>query len=163
MRMDLSKTRQFPALLVLVLITAAAAAIGSLATVESLPVWYPALAKPAWNPPAWVFGPVWTVLYLMMAVAAWLVWLRREECEVVPALGAYLLQLTLNACWSLIFFGLHEPGWAFGEIVVLWVAIAITLRAFWRVTPAAGWLFVPYLAWVTFAAVLNFTLWRMNG
>jgi tryptophan-rich sensory protein len=160
--MDLSKTRQFPALLVLILITATGATIGSMATMESLPVWYPALAKPAWNPPAWVFGPVWTVLYLMMAVAAWLVWLRRERAEVIPALGAYLLQLTLNTSWSLIFFGLHELGWAFVEIVALWGAIAVTLRSFWRVTPGAGWLFVPYLAWVTFAAALNFAIWRLN-
>lgn len=158
----MSKTRQFPALLILVLINFAVAAFGGLATADAVPTWYATLAKPAWNPPSWVFGPVWTLLYLLMALAAWLVWLRRAEHEVMPVLSAYFFQLMLNASWSLIFFGLHEPGWAFGEIVVLWLAIALTLRAFGRVSRTAGWLFVPYLLWVTFAAVLNFTIWRLN-
>jgi translocator protein len=161
--MEMSKTRQLPALIVLVLINLAVAVFGGLATADALPNWYATLVKPTWNPPSWVFGPVWTLLYLLMALAAWMVWLRREEREVMPALSAYFFQLMLNASWSLIFFGLHLPGWAFAEIVVLWLAIALTLRAFWRVSRAAGWLFVPYLLWVTFAAVLNFTIWRLNA
>jgi benzodiazapine receptor len=161
--MEMSRTRQLPSLIVLILITFAAAAIGGLATADAVMTWYPALAKPAWNPPSWILGPVWTLLYLMMAAAAWLVWLRREEQEVMPALSAYLFQLMLNASWSLIFFGLHQLGWAFAEIGALWIAIGFTLRAFWRVSPTAGALLAPYLAWVTFAAALNFTIWRMNG
>lgn len=121
--------------------------------------WYDALVKPSWNPPAWVFGPVWTLLYIMMAVAAWWVW-RRSGWG--APLYAYLFQLVLNAAWTPIFFGAHELGWALVEIVVLWVAILVTMLAFYRVSRVAGWMFVPYLAWVTFAAFLNFTLWRLN-
>jgi translocator protein len=121
--------------------------------------WYASLAKPSWNPPGWLFGPVWTVLYGMMAVAAWLVWRRQGWCR---ALGIYLAQLLLNAAWTPIFFGAHEIGWALAEIIVLWVAILCTLLAFLRVSKPAGWMLVPYLAWVSFAAFLNFTLWRMN-
>lgn len=161
--MDMSKTRQVPALIGLILITFAAAAIGGWATADAVTTWYPTLAKPAWNPPAWLFGPAWTLLYLLMAFAAWLVWLRRGVPGAMPALSLYLIQLVLNAAWSVVFFGLRQPGWAFVEIVALWVAIALTLRAFWKVQPAAGALLVPYLAWVTFASALNFTLWRMNS
>ena len=121
--------------------------------------WYASLAKPPWNPPGWIFGPVWTVLYLTMAVAAWLVWRRHGWCR---ALWIYLAQLLLNAAWTPIFFGAREIGWAFAVIVALWIAILFTVMAFLRVNKAAGWMLVPYLAWVTFAAFLNFTLWRMN-
>jgi translocator protein len=121
--------------------------------------WYASLAKPEWNPPGWIFGPVWTVLYLMMAVAAWRVWRRLGWCR---ALWIYLAQLLLNAAWTPIFFCAREIGWAFAEIVALWVAILCTVVAFRRVSRAAGWMLVPYLTWVSFAAILNFTLWRMN-
>lgn len=121
--------------------------------------WYASLAKPSWNPPGWLFGPVWSALYLLMAVAAWLVWKRRGWCR---ALGIYLAQLLLNSAWTPIFFGAHEIGWAFAAIIALWVAIVCTMIAFLRVSKPAGWMLVPYLAWVSFAAFLNFTLWRMN-
>jgi len=121
--------------------------------------WYASLNKPSWNPPPWIFGPVWTTLYLMMAVAAWLVWRRHGWNR---AIGIYLLQLLLNAAWTPVFFGLHQPGWAFAVIIALWLAIWLTMRAFARLNRAAAWLLAPYAAWVTFAAVLNFTLWRMN-
>jgi len=121
--------------------------------------WYASLAKPAWNPPSWIFGPVWTALYLMMAVAAWLVW-KRDGWR--RPLWLYFMQLALNAAWTPIFFGMHELGLALVEIVVLWLAILITLLAFLRVRKPAAWLLLPYLAWVSFAAFLNFTLWRMN-
>ncbi|MGZ4961813.1 MAG: TspO/MBR family protein [Limisphaerales bacterium] len=125
--------------------------------------WYASLNKPAWNPPGWVFGPVWSALYAMMAVAAWLVWKRGGFPAQRGALTLYLVQLALNAAWTPLFFGLHRPGLAFGEIVLLWLAIGATLLAFSRVTPLAGWLLAPYLAWVSFAAVLNFALWRLNS
>ncbi len=121
--------------------------------------WYAALTKPAWNPPAWIFGPAWTLLYTLMAVAAWLVWQRDGWRR--PLL-LYGIQLALNAAWTPIFFGAHELGWALVEIVLLWAAILLTLLAFHRVSRTAGLLFVPYLAWVTFATILNFTLWRLN-
>ncbi len=121
--------------------------------------WYAALDKPSWNPPAWIFGPVWSLLYLMMAVAAWIVWKRAGWHR---ALGLYLIQLALNAAWTPIFFGAHQLGWALMEISVMWFAILLTLCSFFRLSRPAAWLLVPYLAWTTFAAFLNFTLWRMN-
>lgn len=121
--------------------------------------WYVSLRKPAWNPPAWLFAPVWTSLYALMAVAAWLVW---RQVGVAPELGLFLVQLTLNAAWTWLFFGLRRPGLALAEIAVLWLALAVTVLAFWRVLPLAGLLLLPYLAWVTFAGALNVALWRLN-
>ncbi len=126
------------------------------------PAWYAALVKPAWSPPAWLFGPVWTLLYVLMAVAAWLVWREGGWLRQRRALTLYLVQLVLNAAWTPIFFGLRQPGWALVEIIALWIAILATLLAFKRVRPLAAWLLAPYLAWVSFATVLNFTLWRLN-
>ena len=125
--------------------------------------WYAALKKPSWNPPGWVFGPVWTALYTMMAVAAWLVWKRGGFAAQRRPLILFLMQLALNALWTPLFFGLHWPGAAFAEITLLWLAIAATTAAFRPVSRAAVWLLVPYLAWVSFAAGLNFTLWRLNS
>ncbi|MCX6981866.1 MAG: tryptophan-rich sensory protein [Verrucomicrobia bacterium] len=125
--------------------------------------WFAALKKPSWNPPSWVFGPVWTALYAMMAAAAWLVWQRGGWKEQRKPLLIFLAQLALNAVWTPLFFGLHRPGVAFAEIVLLWLAIVATLVAFRPVNRTAAWLLVPYLAWVSFAAVLNGTLWRLNA
>lgn len=125
--------------------------------------WYAALVKPAWTPPSAVFGPVWTVLYVLMGVAAWLVW-REAGFSGAPApLAMFVVQLGLNALWSYLFFGAHAPLIAFVEIVVLWTVILLTLVGFWRVTPTAGALMLPYLAWVGFASALNFQLWRLNA
>ena len=125
--------------------------------------WYVALKKPAWNPPPWIFGPVWTSLYAMMAVAAWLVWKRGGFAARRGPLALFLTQLVLNAAWTPLFFGLHQPGFACAEIVSLWLAIAATLAAFRPLSRAAAWLLAPYLAWVSFAAALNFALWRLNS
>jgi benzodiazapine receptor len=125
--------------------------------------WYAALNKPEWNPPSWVFGPVWTTLYTMMAVSAWLVWRQGGFARQWLALSAFLVQLALNALWSPLFFGLKQLGVAFAEIIVLWLAIACTIVVFRRVHRTAAWLLVPYLAWVSFAAFLNWTLWRLNA
>ena len=125
--------------------------------------WYATLAKPPWNPPSWVFGPVWTLLYTLMAVAAWLVWRRGGFAVQRGPLICYLVQLALNAAWTPLFFGLHQPGWALADILLLWLALTATLAAFWRVHRAASWLLVPYLAWVSFASALNFELWRLNA
>jgi translocator protein len=121
--------------------------------------WYGSLNKPAWNPPAWIFGPVWTLLYLMMAVAAWLAWNKTRDMRV---LRPYFIQLALNAAWTPVFFGLEQPGWALVVIIALWLAILQTIRSFRFTSQAAAWLLAPYLLWVSFATVLNFTLWRMN-
>jgi translocator protein len=124
--------------------------------------WYAALNKPTWNPPAWVFGPVWSTLYMMMAVSAWLVWRQGGFARQRGPLTLFLVQLVLNAAWSPLFFGLQRPGVAFAEIIVLWLAIACTIIAFRRVHRIAASLLVPYLAWVSFAAFLNGTLWQLN-
>ncbi len=161
--MQVMTMRSVPALILFIVVVYAAAGIGSLFTAQSVNDWYVALSKPSWNPPSWVFGPVWTVLYGMMGVAAWLVWLRRREVSVTLPLVLFFVQLALNVVWSLLFFGLQSPGAAFLEIIVLWLAIAATLLAFWRVAPLAGALFIPYILWVSFAAVLNYTIWQLNA
>lgn len=124
--------------------------------------WYAALAKPAWNPPGWIFGPVWTILYATMAVAAWRVWLHGGWARQKKALGLFLLQWALNALWTPLFFGLHRPGWALAEILVLLTVILATLRTFWQVDRPDGFLLLPYAAWVAFASVLNGAIWLMN-
>ena len=137
--------------------------LSGIATARGVQEWYPTLAKPPFNPPSWVFGPVWTLLYLMMGVAAFLVWQRGWKDEAVKiALAVFLLQLLLNGLWSILFFGMQSPGLAFFEIIVLWIAIGVTLVLFWRLVPLAGLLLVPYLAWVSFAAVLNGSIWMLN-
>jgi benzodiazapine receptor len=135
--------------------------IGSLFTAPAVATWYRDLQKPAWSPPNWAFAPVWTALYVAMGVAAWLVW-RRAVPGVPAALALFAVQLALNVAWSGLFFGLHSPGTALLDIVLLWLAILATLVAFWRISPAAGILLLPYLGWVSFAASLNYTIWRMN-
>jgi tryptophan-rich sensory protein len=125
--------------------------------------WYAALAKPAWTPPDAVFGPVWTTLYVLMGIAAWLVWREVGFSGARTALVLFILQLGLNALWSYLFFGAHQPMIAFFEIVVLWLVILFTLVGFWKVKPLAGALLLPYLCWVGFASVLNFQLWRLNA
>lgn len=139
-----------------------AALLGSIFTTPEVPNWYAELTKPSWTPPGWVFGPVWTVLYLMMAVAAWLVWRQGGLAAAVRPIALFVVQLALNATWSILFFGLRMPGLAFLEIVILWVAILATLIVFLRSNSIAGYLLLPYLLWVTFAAGLNFAIWRMN-
>lgn len=141
-----------------------AAAIGGAATIPNLSSWYAGLRKPAWTPPGWVFGPVWTVLYAMMSIAAWLVWKQRSSrpADVSRALGCFLFQLGLNAAWSWLFFGLHRTGLAFAEILSLWLMIAATTLGFAKVSRTAALLMIPYLLWVTFAAVLNGAIHRLN-
>jgi len=150
---------QWLVLIVFVAASFAAAALGGATTVGSVREWYPTIAKPAWTPPSWVFGPVWTVLYALIGVAGWLVW-RRVGWG--AALWWWTAQMALNATWSPVFFGMHQIGLAFANIVLLWVAIAGTTVAFWKVSPLAGGLFVPYLLWVSFATALNFAIWRLN-
>lgn len=136
--------------------------IGALATTSSVTTWYQELVRPAWTPPDSVFGPVWTTLYVLMGIAAWLVWERRHEAQTRGPLLLFVLQLALNAVWSLVFFGLRRPGLALVEIALLWVAIAATLWSFARVRRSAAALLAPYLAWVTFAVALNAAIWSMN-
>ena len=140
-----------------------AGGIGSLATTKAIPTWYRGLAKPSFSPPNWLFGPAWTVLYLLMAVAAFLVWRQGLSAPGVKlALLVFLVQLALNALWSILFFGMRSPLFGFVDIVVLWLAILVTTVLFFRVSTAAGVLFLPYIGWVTFAAVLNAAILVLN-
>ena len=137
-------------------------ATGALASVNARS-FYAELARPVWAPPGWLFGPVWTLLFLTMAVAAWLVWrVPQSSRSRSVALGLFVVQLAANALWSWLFFAWRLGGAAFAEVLLLWLLIAFTVAAFWRVRPVAGMLLVPYLLWVTFAAALNFALWRLN-
>ena len=149
-------------LILFIVICLGAAAVGGIVTGSEIEGWYRTLEKPSWQPPNWVFGPVWTTLYLMMAVASWLIWKPAGLKAAAFPLGLFGVQLVLNVGWSWIFFGLHRPGWALIELVVLWLAILLTTWAFFRRSWVAGWLMVPYLAWVSFAGVLNFAIWRLN-
>lgn len=141
----------------------AAGGLGSLATSAKIPTWYATLAKPAWNPPNWVFGPVWTTLYVLMAIAAFLVWQRRGHPAARRGLQWFAAQLALNTLWSFLFFGLESPGLAMLEIVALWAAIAVTIAHFRQVSMPAAWMLAPYLGWVSFASGLNFAIWRLNS
>lgn len=155
-----SKGKHAWVLLVSILVPLGLGSLGGLLT-DSM--WYAELRRPSFAPPGWVFGPVWTVLYAGMGTAAWLVWRKAGWRDGRGALTWYGVQLALNAVWTPIFFGWRQIGWAFAEILVLAVCIVITLVSFWRVDRRAGVLLVPYLAWVAFAAVLNGSLWVLNG
>jgi tryptophan-rich sensory protein len=145
----------------IVVATFATAAIGAFASIDAQ-TYYASLKQPAWAPPAWLFGPAWTTLYTLMAVAACLVVRRAGLPAARPALALYGLQLVLNALWTWLFFRWHLGAWATAEVLMLLGAIALTARAFWRIRPIAGWLLAPYLAWVTFASALTVSVWRLN-
>lgn len=150
-------------LVVSIIACLAAGAIGSIFTRSAIPTWYATLEKPAFNPPNWLFAPVWTLLYIMMGVAAFLVWRKGlENRQVRIALIVFLVQLVLNALWSVVFFGLESPLFGVVVIAALWVAILFTVLKFHRISLAASVLMWPYLLWVTFAAVLNVSIWLLN-
>lgn len=149
-------------LVLLIGVSLLAMAIGGGVTNQSLAVWYDGLRKPPFNPPGWAFGVVWPILYVAMAVAAWLVWRARGLTGARVALTLYAVQLALNVLWSLFFFGMRNPGLALLDILALLVAIVATMRAFAPISRAAAWLLAPYLAWVAFATVLNAWIWWYN-
>jgi translocator protein len=133
--------------------------IASLFTSSSVSTWYVTLLKPEFNPPGWIFGPVWTILYLMMGVSMYLVWQKRFA---IHALALYFFQLVLNGLWSILFFGLKNPFYAFIEIIILWFAIVMTAIHFYKIEKMSAYLLLPYLLWVSFAAVLNFFIMVLN-
>lgn len=135
--------------------------LGSLATQSAIETWYAGIAKPSWTPPNWVFAPVWTTLYIAMGVAVWLVW-RKRGAALRTSMSLFFLQLALNLAWSYLFFGMHWPLGGLLDIVALWVAIAMTTRAFRAESVAAAGLMLPYLLWVSYASALNFAIWQMN-
>ncbi len=150
-------------LIIAIVVSELAGIIGSVFTISAIPNWYAGLVKPALNPPSWVFGPVWTTLYALMGIAAFLVWRNGwERKEVKTALSIFGLQLFLNAIWSIIFFGLHSPGWALVDIVALWFAIVWTIAVFYKISKPAAYLLLPYILWVSFASYLNYAIWAFN-
>ncbi len=140
----------------------AVAATGSVATTFGIRTWYAALTKPPLTPPNWIFAPVWTLLYAAMAVAAWLVWKTRESRCRTRGIRLFLVQLLLNLSWTWLFFGIRQPQLALVELALLGVAIALTMQAFFKMSQVAGWLLAPYLAWVAFAAYLDWGIWQLN-
>jgi tryptophan-rich sensory protein len=160
------KTRSWLALLGWVALAATAGAIGAVAS-RNAGDFYRVLAKPTWAPPGWLFGPVWSTLYLLMGIAAWLVWRARpatteEDVSRRHGLALFVAQLALNALWTWLFFAWRQGGMAFGEIVLLWLAVLATIWYFGRVRPLAAWLLVPYLGWVSFATALTWAVWQRN-
>jgi len=157
------KTKKILNLALAIVITEAAGLIGSIFTTPSITAWYTTVNKPSFNPPNWIFAPVWTTLFALMGIAAWLVYEKGwKKKEVKLALKIYSAQLVLNTLWSIIFFGLQNPGAAFLEIIALWVTIVATMVVFWKVSRWAVYLFVPYILWVSFAVFLNWTIWIIN-
>lgn len=150
-------------LIVAIAVSELAGIIGSVFTTPSIDGWYAGIVKPALNPPAWVFGPVWTTLFALMGIAAFLVWRKGlDRKDVKIALGIFGGQLVLNTLWSIIFFGLHSPGGAFIEIIFLWLAILATILVFVKISKPAAWLLAPYILWVSFAVYLNYSIWMLN-
>ena len=149
-------------LVISVIVCQAFGLVGAVFTSPAIDTWYAGLNKPSFNPPNWLFAPVWTLLYLAMGVSLYLVWERRGEIDIKPALVVFTIQMVLNLAWSIIFFGLKLPAFAFGEIVVLWAAILLTIVKFWPLSKTASYLLVPYLLWVSFASLLNLSIWRLN-
>jgi translocator protein len=133
-------------------------------TITGIGSWYQTIQKPTWNPPNWIFGPVWTTLYVLMGIAFFLVWKSPAPGEIKrPAIILFAIQLVLDFFWSFIFFDQHQTGIAFAEILLMWVMILFTIFAFARISKPAAWLLVPYISWVSFAAILNFTIWKLNS
>ena len=157
----MSGFKQIIGLLGWLLLSFAAAAIGSIASIQAA-AFYRQLAQPSWAPPSSVFGPVWSLLYALMGIAAWLVWREGGWRRQRGALGLFVLQLAFNALWSWLFFGWHRGALAFADNVLLWLLIVATVIGFWRVRPLAGALLLPYLAWVGFATALNYAVWHLN-
>lgn len=159
----MEKAAQYIVFIVLSLFTGV---VGSIFTIPSIPVWYSNLAKPWFNPPSWLFSPVWTILYILMGSAAFLVWQTKSNKKIKSlknaAITLYLIQLLLNSLWSYLFFGLKNPSLALAEIVLLLLTISATTYYFWKINRTAAYLMLPYIAWVSFATILNVAIWQLN-
>ena len=152
----------YPKLIVSIVACQLAGVIGSIFTAPNIATWYASIAKPAFNPPNWVFAPAWTTLFLLMGISVYLIWNRPDWKKNITALAAFDTQLALNVVWSFLFFGLQNPFFAFIEIIILWIAILATIILFYRIDRRAAYLLIPYIAWVTFAALLNYSIWILN-
>lgn len=154
---------KFLPLIFAIVIAQLAGAIGSIFTFSAIPTWYPTLIKPIFNPPNWIFGPVWTTLYTLMGISSYLIWKKGiKNQEVKTALIVYAIHLVLNALWSILFFGLKRLDFAFFEITILWSFIIFIFYLFKKINKTAGLLLIPYFIWVSFASILNYSLWILN-
>lgn len=150
------------ALIICILIPLLTGGIAGFVTSSNIESWFTYLEKPAFNPPNWLFGPVWTTLYILMGISLFMIWKEPATPQRKSALRLFFLQLFLNFAWSFIFFYFHQPGFAFLEIIVLWIAILLMIVSFYRLNRSAAFLQLPYLGWVTFASVLNVSIWYLN-
>ena len=149
-------------LLLSILITVGIGSSGGFFTIAEIPVWYASLVKPSFNPPNWLFGPVWTTLYTLMGISLYLVWKQPATRARNIAIGIFAIQFTLNFFWSLLFFKQHQIGWALAEIILMWLFIVLTIFHFWKQSKMASFLLWPYLCWVSFATMLNASLYLLN-
>lgn len=161
-RSEIGTGRDILALVLLVGLCLGVGGLGGAVTAESVTTWYATLNKPSFNPPNWIFGPVWTALYILMGVAAWRVWRSADRDTARGPLAVFALQLAVNLGWSVAFFGLRNPGLAVVVILALDLLVLATALMFRRIDRLAAWLLVPYLAWISFATLLNITIWRIN-
>lgn len=152
--------KKFWQFIVCLLICEGAGGVGAIFTTPAIASWYATLTKPSFSPPNWLFGPAWTILFLLMAISLYLIWQSKENKK--AALWVFAIQLALNILWSVIFFGQQQPFIAFIEIIILWLAILMNIIYFYRVNKTAGLLLVPYILWVSFASVLNYVVWQLN-
>ena len=151
-------------LIIAIAIPLAVGATSGFFTATGVESWYQTINKPSWNPPGWIFGPVWTTLYVMMGIALFFVW-KSAATELLKrtAISLFAVQLLLNFFWSFIFFDQHQSGWALVEIITMWVSILLTIFSFAQVSKTAAWMLVPYISWVSFASILNYTIWKLNS
>ncbi len=161
-RSEIGTGRDILALVLLVGLCLGVGGLGGAVTAESVTTWYATLNKPSFNPPNWIFGPVWTALYILMGVAAWRVWRAADRDTARGPLAVFALQLAVNLGWSVAFFGLRNPGLAVVVILLLDLLVLATALMFRRIDRLAAWLLVPYLAWISFATLLNVTIWHLN-
>lgn len=149
----------WPTLIIFILICQASGILGAVFTAKSIPNWYSKLKKPSFNPPNWLFGPVWTLLYTLMGISGYLLW---QNSHSSTAIILFFIQLILNAIWTPLFFGAKQLGWGFVEIILMWIAILLTIIFSWNISLWSAILLIPYLLWVSFASLLNFYLWKLN-
>lgn len=156
------KKESWVKLVISILVCQLAGIAGAIYTSGSLTTWYATLAKPSFTPANWIFAPAWITLFLLMGISLWLVWEKEKKRNINTAFVFFSIQLVLNAMWSAFFFGMQNPLYALIDIALLWLAILATILSFWKISKSAAYLLVPYILWVTFAAVLNFYIWRLN-
>lgn len=157
--MKISNTQK---LILSIVATVGLGSLGGIFTIAEIPTWYAGLNKPSFNPPNWIFGPMWTTLYFLMGISFYLIWKLPISVARILAIRIFIIQFILNFCWSIIFFSMHQIGWALVEIIAMWVFILLTILQFRKLSIPAAVLLIPYLLWVSFASILNGSIWQLN-